>query len=311
MILNDTLPNCLVDRLSDEALAIFLFHGVIERQCSLVRNYTGKHIEANLFARCMKQITQEGHAMTMDEVLAHCESGESFPKRAFTVTFDDGFENNISVAAPILADFKIPSMIYVTSNFIEENGMSWIDRIEYAVEAAPSQMLEVGWTKEIFPLTNTESRIRFLKAVRHYVKNDSTCDANSFADTLCAGLGYAGLVSTNDPLDCKMSWEQVRLANDSDLISIGGHSHTHAILSFLPSEQLSAEIDISLELLSEKAGVETIHYSYPEGLAHCYSEQVVNELKKRGVQCCPTAIDGLNTIHTDPFHLRRIMVNAA
>ena len=127
--------------------------------------------------------------MSMDEVLAYCESGEAFPENAFAITFDDGFENNISVAAPILADLNIPAMIYVTSGFIDENGMSWIDRIEYAVEGAASQTLEVEWAQETYPLTDTQSRIRFLKAVREYVKNDSTCHANKFADDLCAPFG--------------------------------------------------------------------------------------------------------------------------
>ena len=42
--------------------------------------------------------------------------------------------------------------------------------------------------------------------------------------------------------------------------------------------------------------------------AHCYSEKVIKELKKKGVRCSPTAIDGINKTGTDPFHLLRIMV---
>jgi hypothetical protein len=35
---------------------------------------------------------------------------------------------------------------------------------------------------------------------------------------------------------------------------------------------------------------------------------VIAELKRRGVRCCPTAMDGDNDPSADPFHLRRIMI---
>jgi peptidoglycan/xylan/chitin deacetylase (PgdA/CDA1 family) len=308
MELDDNLPDRMAARLSDDRLAIFLFHGVIHRQRHRVRNYTGKHIESDLFARCMKRLRAVGHALSMDEVLAHCERRSPFPARSYAITFDDGFENNLSVAAPILADLDIPATIYVTSGLVESNGMSWIDRVEYVIEDVADQELRVEWASEPFPIRDTRSRIEFLKAVRRHVKNDPACDPNAFADALCARLGRPGQLSTDDPLDLKMSWEQVRGAHASAYLTIGGHSHTHPILSFLTPERLADELDTSLELLSRKAGVGPTHYSYPEGLAHCYSDAVIVALKERGVRCCPTAMDGDNGPSADPFHLRRIMI---
>ena len=309
MILNETLPDQLAARLSDGGLAIFLFHGVVASHRHRVRNYTGKHIEADLFARCMTRLSDAGHALTMDEVLEHHDAEEPFPKRAFAVTFDDGFENNLSIAASILADVRVPAMIYVTSGFIDQNWMSWTDRIECAVEGAQSQPLKLDWTDRVFVLDGADSRIRFLQAVRNHVKHTPSCDADAFADSLCERLGFSGPSSSDDPLDLKMNWDQVRRCAESDLLDIGGHGHTHAILAFLDPNRLSCELDTSLAMLFEKAGVGPRHYSYPEGLAHCYSDNVIDALKGRGVRCCPTAIDGLNVESTDLFHLTRVMVD--
>ena len=79
-------------------------------------------------------------------------------------------------------------------------------------------------------------------------------------------------------------------------------------MSFLDPERLEHEISRSLELLREKAGVFPKHYSYPEGLQHCYSSAVILALKKQGVVSSATAISGLNTFSDSPFHLKRIMV---
>lgn len=305
---DNALPDHMVARLDDQELAIFLFHGVITDYTCGVRNYTGKHITSELFARCIASVAREGNALSMDEVLHYCETRNPFPPNSFAITFDDGFENNLTVAAPILDDFDVPATIYVTTEFVEKNRMSWIDRIENAVEHAAEQMIRPRWTRESFTLSNTESRICFLKSVRKYVKSSPNCDANLFADELCGELGFDANPEGDGELDRKMSWEQVRMAAQSEIITIGGHSHTHPILSFLSPQQLDYELDSCLDLLREKAGIGPTHFSYPEGLGHCYSEEVIRELKKRGVRCSPTAIDGTNGAGYDPFRLRRIMV---
>lgn len=305
---DDLLPNLLTSLLDEEELTIFLFHGVVTRQTYGVRNYTGKHIHRELFARCIEGLAEFGTALSMEDVLSHLEHGSAFPARAFAVSFDDGFENNLSVAAPILGDFSVPATIYVATEFVDQNRMSWIDRIEKAVENVPNQALSLNWTNEVFILENRASRIEFLKAIRTFVKTSRGIDSNAFADQLCEQLAAEDWEQANGELDRKMSWDQVRISADSQLLSIGGHSHTHAILSFLSPEELDRELDECFRLLGEKGGIAPTHFSYPEGLEHCYSEDVIDALKHRGVRCSPTAISGRNRAIDDPFRLRRFMV---
>ena len=308
MVPDSGLPGRLARLLADDALIILLFHGVIGQQRRGVRNYTNKHMEADLFADCMRALAVAGTAISMDDVLVRSQTGEPYPPRAFAVTFDDGFANNLSVAAPILDDFAVPATVYVTTGFIDTNGMSWIDRIECAVESAPRQTVRVEWTDAAFPLGDEATRVEFLDAVRAHVKSDPGCDADAFADNLCERLGSTAPSVGDECLDTKLTWDQVRQLNGHPLFSVGGHSHTHAILSFLPPDRLHLEVETSLRLLRDRAGVPPTHYSYPEGLRHCFSEPVVRELKGHGVQCCPTAIAGANRRGDDLFHLKRVMI---
>ena len=106
-----------------------------------------------------------------------------------------------------------------------------------------------------------------------------------------------------------MTWAQVRALADDPLFSIGGHSHTHAILPFLSPRALESEIATSLKLLRMHLPERVEHYSYPEGLAHCYSDRVIDVLRAQGVRCCPTAEPGVNAPGADLFRLKRVMVN--
>jgi peptidoglycan/xylan/chitin deacetylase (PgdA/CDA1 family) len=298
----------LADRLTQDGLTIFLFHGVIDRQQHQVRNYTRKHLPVSEFKAMLEAVGRVGRAVSMDDVVNICRSGEPFPKGAFAVTFDDGFENNLTVAKPILSRLGIPATVYVTSRFVDENGMSWIDRIEYAMEIVSKGVLKFPWLQKAFPFESAVEKIAIIGDIRSHVKSSPDLDVNAFVSDIFRQLDLEEVRSSNDQLDQKMTWSQVREWCMGGFIA-GGHSHTHAILSFLPPAQLEREIDISLKMMNEKAGLVTPHYSYPEGLAHCYSEDVIRLLKARGITCCPTAIDGTNRPGADPFHLRRVMVS--
>jgi len=303
------LPEKLETWLSEEELVIFLFHGVVSEFVHPVRNYTRKHIDAEMFENCISRLSAKGKALSMDEVLDYCETGSNFPKFSYAITFDDGFENNISIGLPILEKYEVPMMIYLTTRFVDENGMSWIDRIETAVEDSVHELIYFYVTDENYKICNTDEKKYFLNEVRKSVKSNPSIRPDEIADHICEQLiPDSPIISGDNQLDLKLSWSQINELKSHPLMSFGGHSHTHPILSFLSERELSYEIDTSLSLLSTKAAIQPTHYSYPEGLAHCYSDEVINQLKERGVRCCPTAIEGKNNRGANPFELRRVMV---
>ncbi|MSO93928.1 MAG: hypothetical protein EXQ86_11095 [Rhodospirillales bacterium] len=294
-------------KLADDGLCIFLFHGVVERSPYQVRNYTRKHLEKNAFARVLRSLQARGVPVSLELVIQHHQTGTPLPPRAFAITFDDGFENNLTVAAPVLDDFGIPATFYMTTDFIERNRMSWTDRIEWAIEQVSAATLRLPWGTRAFK-TAAEARA-VLDEIRGHAKQDRSIDPNVLATDIQRQLGFPETWSSDDPLDRKLDWRQVKQLAADPLFTVGGHSHSHAILSFLAPEALDREIDESCRLLDEKAGLAPRHYSYPEGLAHCYSDLVIARLKAKGVVCCPTAEPGLNDHRTDLFRLLRINVD--
>lgn len=297
-----------VDRLSDDACAIFLFHGVVERSDYAVRNYTRKHLPLAEFRDLIASLKAAGQPLSMDQVLHHSLTGAPFPKRSFAITFDDGFRNNLTVAAPVLTEMQVPATFYVSTDLVESKAMSWIDRIELCLEATPRGTVRLPWRADPWVFDSAEGRKDLLRDIRRVVKSDPSIDVPALISGIYRDCGLTEVFTSDDPLDQKLSWAEVGELAASPLFIVGGHSHTHPILSFLSPEKLAYELDTSLDLLARKAGVPADHYSYPEGLAHCYSPEVIAALKQRGVRCCPTAEDGVNPPGTDPFLLKRIMV---
>ena len=267
------------ERLSAQGLAIFLFHGVIDRCSYVVRNYTGKHILKAAFVSLLRQLKQRGKPVSLDNIVECSESGEPFPPHAFAITFDDGFANNSRIAAPILADLDIPATFYVTTGFIEDNSMSWIDRLEYCLELARPGQLRLPWNTAPEPFHTPADRIHLLDRMRKTIKQDPGIDVGLLVSDVFAQCHVPETNSSLDPLDAKMSWADIRSLHEHPNFTIGGHTHRHAILSFLSATELERKVGLSVELLRNKAGIPPTHYSYPEGLAHCYSEQVIQSLR--------------------------------
>lgn len=295
-------------RLCEREVAIFLFHGVIATCDYRVRNYTRKHLPRDEFVAVIDSLSRAGHAMSLPEIVEHCVAAEPFPPRAFAVTFDDGFENNSSVAAPILADFGVPATFYVTTGFIEHNAMSWIDRIEDFMEHTSSGTLRLPWTTRPHSFDDTGSRIAVLEHIRHHAKRDRDIDPDALASDIFAQGRVAEIYSSDDPVDRKMSWKQVAALARTEGFTVGGHGHTHRIMTSLDDDELQDEVTRCLDLLTEKASLVTEHYSYPEGLDYCYSNRVADVLGRHGIVCCPTAEDGTNPLGQGLFGLKRIAV---
>ncbi len=293
--------------LGDDTVAIFLFHGVIPEQRHTVRNYTRKHLLRERFESVLDDLCSTGTPVSMDDIVASARRNRCLPSRAFALTFDDGFKNNCSVAAPILVTYGLPATFYITTAFVDENGCSWIDMIEYAVEATDGFELSLPFPGPHVSYKTVPEKRDLLEAVRRFVKGDPDIDPYAFAREVWRQLG----VSRMEPdlyLDEKMSWADVRELSRHPLFTIGGHGHTHRILEYLDQSELEREVAVSMARLRSSLDVPVSHYSYPEGLSTCYSERVIRLLQSHGIICAPTAEPGINGVGDDLFRLKRVMV---
>lgn len=63
------------------------------------------------------------------------------------------------------------------------------------------------------------------------------------------------------------SWAGLADALSTGVVTIGSHTHSHALLDRLPTREVGPELDRSRELIAEHLGVEAHHFAYPKALA--------------------------------------------
>ena len=300
--------NKYLNYLNENNFCIFLFHGVISKKDYEVRNYNGKHLLKSNFINFLRNLVKLGNPISMDEVVYSINNNKFLPRNSFAITFDDGFENNYDIAAPILDYYNCPATFYVATSFIENNYMSWIDQIELIIEKTINKDLNLPWGN--YHITNDyKSKVKLLEDIRFNVKNFNKILPIEIVQIIYDQLNTDIIYSGDDELTKMMDWRQVREISNHNLFTIGGHSHSHQILSFLDNNEMKKDIDKSFELISKNLKLKPRHYSYPEGLIHCFNENVINHLKSHGVVCAPSAVDGINNHMSDLFYLKRVNVN--
>ena len=289
---------------------IYLFHGVIPQLSrKSIRNYNRKHILVEEFDWLIKNLMRTGNPIDLRQLLRVCDSGKILPKRSFSITFDDGFLNNYAFAAPILRFYGCPATFYLASSFVNSNLMSWVDRIEHAVDKTDKK--NIFFKGQHYSLITNDKKIIFMEEVRKTLKTCVYKDLNEEATKIQRVLIGQEIFSLNDNLDAKMTWSHVRELCAETLFNFGGHSHSHGILSHLKGKKLDFEIKKPLQTIHNECSIRTEHFSYPEGLDNHFNNRVVDVLKRSGVRCCPTAIHGFNNLTIKAcglFELRRVSV---
>jgi peptidoglycan/xylan/chitin deacetylase (PgdA/CDA1 family) len=75
------------------------------------------------------------------------------------------------------------------------------------------------------------------------------------------------------------TWAALRDAVATGLVTIGSHTHSHAVMSRLDAATAAAELDRSIGLIQDHLGVECRHFAYPKALAP--SEAADTEVRRR------------------------------
>lgn len=288
---------------------IFLFHGVIKKNYD-IRNYTKKHILEKKFIKKIKFLKKKYNILSLNQILYLIKNNKHFPSNTCAITFDDGFENNYSIAAPILEKFKIPTTFYFSTDFINNNTMSWIDKIEYTFEKTKKTKVLLPWNKKPLEINNKKNKIFVLDQIRKKLKNkNKNSIIEKVVNDIFKQLQVKKIISLNGELDKKISWSKVKKLNCSDLFTIGGHSHRHISLTSVSLKEAKIEIDKSIRLFKKKIGINLQHYSYPEGQKIDFNLAIKKHLKMRGINICPTAMHGSNNTKSKLFNLKRISIN--
>jgi len=105
--------------------AVLFYHSIMEDPAPHERSLGEIIRSTKTFRQQMEMLAREYRPVSLDDVSDFARDEKDLPSRAVVVTFDDGYADNLEVAAPILNRLGIPSVVYVTVDCVERQLMPW------------------------------------------------------------------------------------------------------------------------------------------------------------------------------------------
>jgi peptidoglycan/xylan/chitin deacetylase (PgdA/CDA1 family) len=233
-------------------------------------------------------------------VLAEGARRGVLPRNAVALTFDDGYRDNLTHAAPILARHGLPATVFLATGFVGSGSAPWVDRLAGALKHTREAALAAPWG-ETARLTSAADRLQVLDRALGYLKGLPDDDLRRTLDGLFGALGAPDAASFKDLM---LSWDDVHALIGLGF-SVGAHTVSHPILSRVSLERARREILGSRAMIETACGRPPLAFAYPNGGADDYTEAVTCLVREAGFTCAVTTRFGVNTRHTSPWELRR------
>ena len=87
------------------------------------------------------------------------------------------------------------------------------------------------------------------------------------------------------------------------LVTIGSHTHTHALLDRLAVAEVAVELDRSIGLIQDRLGVTPTHFAYPKAVAASGANEAEVRTRFASAAIAGTRANGCGA--TDPYRLQR------
>lgn len=271
------------------------------------------------------QVLQKSYNVVSTDELIFQLQKRKIKNKSVAITFDDGLLNNYDLARPLLEKYQIPATFYITDSNIGKNNLFWWDELEEIImhtEELPNEFnlnllgslvkFDLGGESKLTPeliSKNQNFKAYFPNSKRGELyfrlwEIFSPLKALEQQKIMKQIKKWAGLevVKTDDVC---MTWEQVKELSQSDLFTIGGHTHSHPSLYNHETEYQKEEIIGNKLLLESKLDNKVNSFAYPSGR---YDKNTLMVIKDSGFKGAFTIRRGTVKKNSDLAQINRCHV---
>lgn len=229
------------------------------------------------------------------------------PKNALVISFDDGYANNLHVALPVLKSLDIPSILYLSTQFIGGNEMLPTTVARLALRFTSLTELKLTGFDQAILLRDPLERETALARVSSTLKKLPGPAAERVTKELRALLSEREWYQLSERFQSErfLSWDEVReLARAG--VAIGAHGHSH-----LPLHAGHDPVAIEEQVILSRQRVETEigschHFAYPNGGPTDICRGAVDAIRRSGFRTAASTYPAVLSPHMNPLILPRI-----
>ena len=97
-------------------------------------------VPVKVFEQQMAYVARTYRVLTIEDLVDRLVRGD-LPRNTLAITFDDGYRDTRTHAAPILARHGLPATVFLATSFIGTAEVPWVDRLAMALKATKATSL--------------------------------------------------------------------------------------------------------------------------------------------------------------------------
>jgi len=239
----------------------------------------GLAVPPDVFDAQMVWLHSQCHIVSLEDLLsAH---GEELPERAVALTFDDGYEDNLRTAVPLLQRHEIPASFFLTTSGLTVPIEYWWDVLERVLlqDSTPStlDMHEAGIPVAFQTATPDERDIAHWRLHERLV-HASLSERHRAIEWLKEWTG------PGTPRVRPMVADEVRQLAQFPGVTIGAHTVNHLSLPDTAASRFMEINDCQAEL-RRITGQPVELFAYPYGAVDRATAAVVRTMCRWGMSC--------------------------
>jgi peptidoglycan/xylan/chitin deacetylase (PgdA/CDA1 family) len=281
-------------RRSTEA-TILTFHGLCDGAADPAILDGSLHLSVDVFRNICCMLAKDYQVISLADLIEARSKGTRLPDNAVVITFDDGYASNYELAYPILRQLSLHATIFVTTGFLDQAEMFWFQRIDLALGRTQKELLDwkINGRKLRLYLGTYELRQQSLMRLLPELKDLPDVDLLSEVDRLEEALAVCQPSFDDLPHAMRpMTWEMACDMSLSGHVDLGGHSHTHPILSRCDTMAMRAEIDTCRNRIHAEIGEFPVAFAYPNGGNDDFNRETLMLVRAAGFKAACTTISG-------------------
>jgi peptidoglycan/xylan/chitin deacetylase (PgdA/CDA1 family) len=278
--------------------AILTFHEIQQDCCSELM--TGTSVA--LFEYSLNWLRQEGWEIVSFETCLERLATDFGPGRYAVLTFDDGYRDNVTTALPILERNNAPFMVYVPTGALTRTLQSWWLGLREIFRVGDTVTIDAMGMR--FHCPEFHEKMLGLYKVDQWIHQDYRRVAMLAPTFHRAGISLSAL---NEAYF--LNERELQSLARHPLVSIGGHTASHAALSSLDVHAARAEMADNRCYLEQLLQLPVRHFAYPYGDSRACGPREAHLAKEVGFSTAVTTRHGqVSDRESNHFALPRVGV---
>ena len=270
--------------------AIFMLHRVREPDPTNFAPNRVLEVTPSFLDGLLVHLKDRGIAcVTLDEAADRIAQGEK-AERFAVFTLDDGYRDNLTVAAPIFTHRQVPFTVYLATSLPDGTAEIWWVALERVIATSHELNVRFADGEARFATGSDAEKNAAWRSIYWRLRGSGERHLRAEVKRLAAEHGVDMSAITRE---LAMSWDQVRELAQNPYAHIEAHTASHIALSQLTIEEARADIAHGLARHAAELGKRPTHFSYPYGDPSSAGPRDFELMKEFGFRSATTTRKGL------------------